>query len=96
MNDYSAALQRKREDLLSAGVLMLDPSAVYVEEACRCRGIAGELLKAVCDDMAAKGISTLYLLTDHTSFYERYGWEFLGMVQGDGEPEMSRMYVHRQ
>ena len=32
MNDYSAALQRKREDLLSAGVLMLDPSAVYVEE----------------------------------------------------------------
>ena len=25
MNDYSAALQRKREDLLSAGVLMLDP-----------------------------------------------------------------------
>ena len=70
--------------------------AVYVEEACRCRGIAGELLKAVCDDMAAKGISTLYLLTDHTSFYERYGWEFLCMVQGDGEPEMSRMYVHRQ
>ncbi len=70
--------------------------AVYVEEACRCRGIAGELLKVVCDDMAAKGISTLYLLTDHTSFYERYGWEFLGMVQGDGEPEMSRMYVHRQ
>lgn len=24
-----------------------------------------------------------------------YGWEFLCMVQGDGEPEMSRMYIHR-
>lgn len=70
--------------------------AVYVEENQRCQGIAGELLKAVCDDMAAQGIPVLYLLTDHTSFYERYGWEFLCMVQGDGEPEMSRMYVHRQ
>ena len=26
---------------------------------------------------------------------ERYGWEFLCMVQGDGEPDMTRMYVHR-
>ena len=26
---------------------------------------------------------------------ERYGWEFLCMVQGDGEPEMTRMYIHR-
>lgn len=24
-----------------------------------------------------------------------YGWEFLCMVQGEGEPEMSRMYIHR-
>lgn len=70
--------------------------AVYVEEDCRCRGIAGELLHAVCGDMKELGIDTLYLLTDHTSFYERYGWEFLCMVQGDGEPEPSRMYVHRQ
>ena len=46
-------------------------------------------------DMCSKGISPLYLATDHTGFYERYGWEFLCMVQGDGEPEMTRMYVHR-
>lgn len=70
--------------------------AVYVEEAHRCQGIAGELLDAVCRDMAALGVGTLYLLTDHDSFYERYGWEFHCMVQGDGEPDMSRMYVHRQ
>ena len=69
--------------------------AVYVEEAYRCQGIAGEMLKTVCDDFAEKGVYTLYLLTDHTSFYERYGWEFLCMVQGDGEEEMARMYVHR-
>lgn len=68
--------------------------AVYVEEAYRCQGIAGEMLKFVCDDFVKKGIQKLYLLTDHTSFYERYGWKFLCMVQGDGEEEMSRMYVH--
>lgn len=70
--------------------------AVYVEEAYRCKGIAGQLLGCVCDDMKAQGIDTLYLVTDHTSFYERYGWEFLCMVQGDGEPEMTRMYIHKQ
>lgn len=68
---------------------------VFVEEPYRCRGIAGELLKTVCDDMAGQGIETLYLLTDHTSFYERYGWEFFCMALGDGETQMSRMYVHR-
>lgn len=70
--------------------------AVYVEEEYRCRGIAGEMLEFVCMDMKEKGIDTLYLVTDHTSFYERYGWKFLCMVQGDGEPDMSRMYVHEE
>lgn len=69
--------------------------AVYVEQDKRGRGIAGALLNYVCTDMRERGIDTLYLLTDHTAFYERYGWEFFCMVQGDGEPEMSRMYVHK-
>ena len=68
--------------------------AVYVEETHRCQGIAGKLLNHVCEDMAGMGVDTLYLLTDHTSFYERYGWQFLCMAQGDGEDEPSRMYVH--
>lgn len=68
--------------------------AVYVEREYRCRGLAGELLGRVCGDMKERGFEKLYLVTDHTSFYERYGWEFLCMVQGDGEPEMTRMYVH--
>ena len=69
--------------------------AVYTEKARRRNGIAGALLHYVCEDMKEKGIPTLYLLTDHTAFYERYGWEFLCMVQGDGEPEPSRMYIHK-
>ena len=69
--------------------------AVYTEKDYRCRGIAGNLLNQAVTDMKSKGISPIYLVTDHTGFYEKYGWEFLCMVQGDGEPDMTRMYIHR-
>ena len=69
--------------------------AVYTEENYRCQGVAGKLLNMVVDDTKAKGITPIYLVTDHIGFYERYGWEFFCMVQGDDEPEMSRMYMHR-
>ena len=69
--------------------------AVYTEKDYRGKGIAGHLLNMVVYDMKSTGITPIYLVTDHTDFYERYGWEFLCMVQGDGEPNMSRMYIHR-
>ena len=69
--------------------------AVYTDENYRGRGIAGKLLNMVVEDMRSKSISPIYLITDHIGFYERYGWEFLCMVQGDDEPEMTRMYIHR-
>ena len=69
--------------------------AVFTEEGYRGQGIAGNLLNMVVNDMKSKGISPIYLITDHIGFYEKYGWEFLCIVQGDGEPNMTRMYVHR-
>ena len=69
--------------------------AVYTEPDCRGQGIARKLLDLVCADMKEKGIDTLYLLTDHTSLYERYGWEFFCMAQGDGEEKPSRIYRHQ-
>lgn len=69
--------------------------AVYTEPEHRCKGIAGRLLTMAVEELRSKGISPVYLLTDHAGFYERYGWEFFAMVQGDGEAEPSRMYVHR-
>lgn len=69
--------------------------AVYTEEDHRCRGIAGHLLQRAVAELRSQGVSPVYLLTHHTGFYERYGWEFLCMVQGDGETEPSRMYIHR-
>lgn len=69
--------------------------AVFTEPDCRCMGLAGKLLAFVSDDMKSRGISTLYLVTDHDSFYERYGWEYLCPVTQDGDDKPSRMYVHR-
>lgn len=69
--------------------------AVYTEEDHRGKGIAGQLLHMVVEDCRRKGITPIYLVTDHTGFYERYGWEFLCMVQCNDEHEMSRMYIHR-
>lgn len=69
--------------------------AVYTEEACRGRGIAGHLLNIAVDDLRRKGISPVYLVTDHAGFYERYGWEFLCMVREDGKLKKTRMYCHK-
>lgn len=69
--------------------------AVYTEATHRCRGIAGKLLNMAVEDQRSKGISPVYLITNHINFYEQYGWDFLCMVQGDGEPKPARMYIHR-
>lgn len=66
--------------------------AVYVDEPYRGRGIAGKLLDFVCLDMAGMGIDTLYLITNHTSLYERYGWEFY--CTADTEDGPGRIYRH--
>jgi len=47
--------------------------AVYTEEEHRGKGIAGKLLDMVVNEMKNKEITPLYLVTDHTGFYERYG-----------------------
>lgn len=69
--------------------------AVYTEKDYRCIGIAGKLLNMAVSDLKSKGISPLFLVTNHIGFYERYGWEFYCMAQGDGEAEMTRIYIHR-
>lgn len=69
--------------------------AVYTEKDYRRKGVAGHLLNMVVSDLKFNGITPVYLVTDHTGLYERYGWEFLCMVQGDGEPDMSRMFIER-
>ena len=68
--------------------------AVYTDEPFRGKGIAGKLLYMAVEDLREKGISPVYLSTDHGNFYERYGWQFYCLAHGDGEERPSRMYVH--
>lgn len=66
--------------------------ALYVEEPWRNRGLAGRLLNLICEDVAALGVETLYLVTEHTAFYERYGWEFFCLAQEENSPSWLRLY----
>lgn len=66
--------------------------AVYVEKTYRGQHFAKMLLAEIARDMATQGIEKLYLVTDHTIFYEKMGWHFLTMVHDSlGTPE--RLYV---
>ena len=69
--------------------------AVYTEEQYRGQKIAKNLLNMAVEDLREKGISPVYLITDHTSFYERYGWEFLCMAQCEGTDKTTRIYIHK-
>ena len=66
--------------------------ALYVEPGFRGQGLARALLDQIRQDLAAMGEARLYLVTDHTDFYERCGWEFLTLVQDD-DGGWERMYT---
>jgi len=66
-------------------------AAVYVEEKARMQGISRALLDYACAEIRAFGREHAYLLTDHTDYYERCGFEFFCMVEEDGGA-MARMY----
>lgn len=67
--------------------------ALYVEEEFRNKGLAGKLLIHVLSELKGKNYKKAYLITDHTSFYERYGWEYLCNVICD-DKSSARMYFY--
>lgn len=69
--------------------------ALYVEIEYRKQGIARSLLDICLKEANLCGCPQLYLITDHTEFYEKCGWEFLTMVKSD-DGEQERMYVAKQ
>lgn len=52
--------------------------ALFVEEKARGQALGAELLDHVRRDGARLGYKNLYLCTDHTSYYEKYGWKCIG------------------
>lgn len=95
-------LNNKQDIIAGAGIIENDfhdrkdltPNlcALFVEEKYRERGIARRILDFARHDMGDMGIEKLYLVTDHTDFYEKCGWEFLTMVCDD-DGRMERMYA---
>ncbi len=67
--------------------------ALYVEKEYRNKGLARMLLDNACNELSEKGVKDVYLITSHTEFYERCGWEFFKIAEEDSG-EKSRMY-HR-
>ena len=95
-------LNRQQDIIAGAGVIENDfhdrkdltPNicALYVEEEYRKKGIAGCILNFIRKEFKNKGVKKLYLVTEHTNFYEKYGWNFFTMVNDD-MGEKIRMYV---
>lgn len=90
-NDILGGLGVIENDFHKRKDLTPNVCAVYVEKPYRREGIARAMLNYVCRDMAERGIKKLYLITDHTQFYEKCGWEFLCMVEED-DGNTARMY----
>ena len=65
--------------------------ALFVEEAYRGKNIASDILNFARRDFGSKGFEKLYLVTDHTEFYERCGWDFVTFVH-DEEGNAERLY----
>lgn len=66
--------------------------ALFVEEEYRGRGFAKTLLDFARKALGDMGFEKLYLVTDHTEFYEKCGWGFFTTVLDD-EGCSERMYV---
>ena len=65
--------------------------ALFVEEEHRQQGVASKLLEFIRKDFARMGYEKLYLVTDHTRFYEKCGWRFLTIVLDDAGGQL-RLY----
>ena len=66
-------------------------AAVYVEEEYRGHALGSVLIRHALKDAARLGFDKLYLATDHTGYYEKYGF---GMIAEGYHPwgESSRIY----
>lgn len=53
-------------------------AAVYIEEAFRGNNYGKILIEHAAMDARLSGFKNLYLCTDHTGYYERFGFNFMG------------------
>ncbi len=57
--------------------------ALFIEQKHRGKGLSRMLLEYVCADRKRAGEECLYLITELSLYYERFGWSFLENTEGD-------------
>ncbi|HBU6132840.1 GNAT family N-acetyltransferase [Enterobacter sp. 168J2] len=67
-----------RCDLITRQDLYPWLAALYVDDAARGKGLAGELQQHVIRFAARAGYDELHLWSACRDFYERYGWQYIG------------------
>jgi len=71
-----------RNDLVSRQDITPWFACLYVNADQRNKGLAELLLNHGVQEAKAKGFNTLYLITDLVNYYERKGWNYLGVGYG--------------
>ncbi|MEG0452763.1 MAG: GNAT family N-acetyltransferase [Coprobacillus sp.] len=64
---------------------------LYVEETYRGRGVSKVMLESVKKNMKALKIKRIYLYTEHTGLFEKYGFEYQEDIIVNGES--ARLYM---
>lgn len=54
-------------------------AALYIDEKHRGNAYACLLMDKAKSDTLKAGFKTIYLSTNHVSYYEKYGWNYVGM-----------------
>lgn len=67
--------------------------ALYVQKKYRNQKLATHLIQFIIKDMQQKGIKQLFLLTNHTSFYEKLNWKYITTIE-DNEKQSMRVYQY--
>nr|WP_269135872.1 GNAT family N-acetyltransferase [Sporosarcina cyprini] len=67
-----------RNDLVSRQDISPWLACLYVDPSFRGKSIGSQLLAHAVQEASRKGNETLYLTTDHSGYYEKYGWTKMG------------------
>ena len=94
-NEILASVRAALTGDAASDLVYLQEQAKKYEDSEDTKPVADALLDMAVEDMRSRGITPLYLVTDHTGFYEQYGWEYYCMVKEENGPGVSRMYIHR-
>ncbi|MEM9391846.1 MAG: GNAT family N-acetyltransferase [Bacteroidota bacterium] len=66
-------------DLISRGDLYPRLSAFFIEEKHRGNGYPAWLMEKARADAKEAGYGHLYLCTEHIAYYEKYGFQYIGL-----------------